>query len=77
MVAFLLPWGALAAAPKPAVTAQSQQGQVVVLPPGTRLVTQPGPAGSGVKVVGVAGGKSTAGAPVTTTRASGAPPPGV
>lgn len=77
VVAFLLPWGALAATPKPAMTTQSQQGQVVVLPPGTRLVSQPGPPGSGVKVVSVAGAKGSATAPVTTTGASAAPPPGV
>jgi hypothetical protein len=73
--AFVLPWGVLAAVPKPPV---AQAAQVIALPGGGRVVIPQGPVGpSGIRYVYVKGHAGSAPtAPATaTTRASAVPKP--
>src|SRR5947207_1552684 len=73
--AFVLPWGVLAAAPKPPTV---QAAQVIALPGGGRVVIPQGPTGSsGVRYVYVKGqaGSAPAAPAAATTRASAVPKP--
>ncbi len=66
---FAIPWAAFRLVPAPRAGAQAPSQQVLVVPPGSRVVVQTGATGgaSGVTVVRSKGATS---APVTTTAGS-------
>ncbi|HUL85661.1 MAG TPA: hypothetical protein VLX89_09150 [Actinomycetota bacterium] len=66
---FAIPWAAFRLVPAPRAGAQAQSQQVVVVPPGSRVVVQTGAAG-GASGVTVVRSKGTTTVPVATTSGS-------
>ena len=66
---FAIPWAAFRLVPAPRAGAQAPSQQVLVVPPGSRVVVQTGTAG-GAPGVTVVRSKGTTTAPVTTTAGS-------